>query len=240
VANTISIDFSRPIALFPLGGTILLPHAPQALHLFEPRYRQMIEACLDEMEPGNLLSAAPIAMATYGGREWEGRRVGDPPLRPAVCVGKIVQHSTLPDGRHNIILHGVCRARIDAIHEPEGERLYRTARLSPLEGQRPMPRLLAVRRHLRSLLDGPRLRRMCGVDAVREWVGREDVPTHALVELVTFALLKDDEVRYRMLEEADPRRRARLLTDELRHLDRLVALADRQDHRAWPKGMSWN
>ncbi len=239
VSETISIDFSRPVALFPLGGTILLPHAPQALHLFEPRYRQMVEHCLDCMEGDNLLTAAPIAMATHGGPEWEGRRVGSPPLRPAVCVGKIVQHTALPDGRHNIILHGVCRGRIDAVIEPSGDRLYRLARITPLETLQRFPRLPSVRRRLQTLLDRPRLRRMSSADTVREWVARTDVPTHALVELVSFALLKDDELRYRLLEEPDLRRRARMLTDELRHIDRLVALADLQD-REWPKGMSWN
>lgn len=239
MSDTISIDFSRPIPLFPLSGTILLPHAPQALHLFEPRYRQMVEHCLESIEGGKILTAAPIAVATPGGPEWEGRRVGSPPLRPAVCVGKILQHSVLPDGRHNIILHGVCRGRIDSVIEPSGDRLYRAARVTPLEGTQRFPRLAAERRRLRALLDRPRLRRMCSSEAVREWIARGDVPTHALVELVSFALLKDDELRYRMLEEPDCRRRARMLTDELRHIDRLVALADLQD-REWPKGMSWN
>ena len=81
---------------------------------------------------------------------------------------------------------------------------------------------------------------MASADAVRQWIAREDVPTHALVELVSFALLRDDEVRYRILEESDARRRARLLTGELEQLDRLVALADKQAWKDWPKGMSWN
>ncbi|MHC4869969.1 MAG: LON peptidase substrate-binding domain-containing protein, partial [Planctomycetota bacterium] len=54
MSETISIDFNEPIALFPLSGSVLLPHAPQALHIFEPRYRQMVEDCLEVMEDGNL------------------------------------------------------------------------------------------------------------------------------------------------------------------------------------------
>lgn len=240
VADTITIDFNEPIALFPLTGAVLLPHAPQALHIFEPRYRQMVEDCLESVEGGNLLQAKPIAMAIPAGADWNGPTIGDPPLRPAACVGKIVQHARLPDGRHNIILHGVCRATIREVMEPAPGRLYRFGRLLPIEEPGRIPKLSATRRRLRELLDGPRLRRMTSADAVRQWIAREDVPTHALVELVSFALLKDDELRYRMLAEPDARTRAKLLTSELVNLDRLVALAERQGHGSWPKGMSWN
>ena len=240
MSETISIDFNEPVALFPLPGAVLLPHAPQPLHIFEPRYRQMVEDCLEVMEDGNLLTALPIAMATPAGEEWSGETVGDPPLRPAVCVAKIVQHARLPDGRHNIVLHGVCRARIREVMEPAPGRQYRLGMLRPVETSSTPPRLPATRRRLKRLLEGPRLSRMSSAEAVREWIRREDVPTTALVELMSFTLLKDEELRYRMLAEADPRTRAQLLTSELAHLDRLVALAERQGHEEWPKGMSWN
>ena len=64
MAKSIVVDFSRPVPLFPLSGTVLLPHAMQGLHVFEPRYRQMVEACLSEAKDGDLLTARPIAMAT--------------------------------------------------------------------------------------------------------------------------------------------------------------------------------
>ena len=40
------VDFNRPIPLFPLSCVSLLPHAVQGLHIFEPRYRQMVEDVL--------------------------------------------------------------------------------------------------------------------------------------------------------------------------------------------------
>jgi Lon protease-like protein len=63
MAKTITVDFTRPVPLFPLGNTVLLPHAVQGLHVFEPRYRQMVDACLSEMKGGSLLTARPIAPA---------------------------------------------------------------------------------------------------------------------------------------------------------------------------------
>lgn len=219
--------------LFPLPDAVLLPHAIQPLHVFEPRYRQMVEDCLDG--PGQ------IAMATFAGAAWREEYDGTPPLRPAVCVGQIVHHDALPGGRHNILLHGVCRAKIDQLVDPDEERPYRMAKLVPLEAvDKDAPRMLDIRRDLKRLLVGPRLRRMRSVDAVMQWFDREDVSTHALLELIGFALVHDTELRYKLLAEANPRRRAGLIKQELASLDNLVNRADRQSFKRWPKGMSWN
>jgi Lon protease-like protein len=241
MAETISLDFGKPIPLFPLAGLILLPHAVQALHIFEPRYRQMVEHALGEMKHGNLLTAGPIAMASFRGSEWNDAELETPPLRPAVCVGKIVQHQRLPGGRHNLRVQGVCRARIRGMLEPDGARLYRMAMLEPLERvTAPPPALPGVRQAIRSLLQRPSLQKMNGAESVLEWVGRKDVPTHALLELVGFTLINDDRVRYQLLAESDPKRRAILIHRELGRIERLVLKAGEQSAAHWPKGMSWN
>ena len=241
MAETISLDFGKPIPLFPLAGTILLPHAVQALHIFEPRYRQMVEHALAQVEKGNILTAGPIALATFRGDEWQEDYDGQPPLRSAVCVGKIVQHQRLAGGRHNLLLQGVCRARIRTLLEPDGARMYRMAQLEPIERvSDPPPSLPGVRRAIRDLLSGPRLSRLNGAEAVLEWIRRKNVPTHALLELVGFTLVNDERLRYRLLAEPDPKRRARIIRRELGHIDRLVEKAGEQSWQGWPKGVSWN
>jgi len=82
------VDFGKPIALFPLPGVSLLPHGAQPLHIFEPRYREMIERCLDSGN-GDLDRADPIAMAVVDGRR--GVEVEEVSLREAVCVGRIAR-----------------------------------------------------------------------------------------------------------------------------------------------------
>lgn len=237
--RSITIDFSRPIPLFPLGNTVLLPHAVQALHVFEPRYRQMVEACLSEMRGGSLLTARPIAMATIAG---PARTPGTPvPLRPAVCVGQIVQHERLADGRHTLVLHGVCRARIEGIHEADTRRLYREAVLRPIESPaRTPPRMAEARRALRQLLQRPRVQRLASAKAVTPWAERGDIPGHAVVELVGAALLQDERSRYALLECADPWERARMVAQAIAHLEGVVAGAEAQHPENWPKGLSWN
>jgi uncharacterized protein len=233
MAEEIRVNFGRPMPLFPLPGAVLLPHAVQPLHIFEKRYRQMVNACLDG--PGQ------IAMASFSGRDWPEEYEGTPALRPMVCIGQIVQHVPQSDGTHDILLQGVCRARIMEILEPQDDRLYRQAKLAPVDEQRENPPNLSLqRRQLRDLLNGPRLKRLRGVDRLMEWFADREVPTPALLELIGSALMHDGEVRYQLLAEPNPAKRARIITRELSNLDELVRTADRQPWRDWPKGMSWN
>ncbi len=233
MAEAIRVNFGRPMAVFPLPDAVLLPHAIQPLHVFEPRYRQMVDDCLD--------GSGQIAIATFAGTDWKSQHHRLPSLRPAVCVGQIVQHESLADGRHDVLLQGVCRAKILKMIEPENGRRYRLARLAPLEPLHSKPPAMAeVRRQLRDLLAGPRLSRLRSVETVMQWFDRPDVSTHALLELIGFALLPNSELKYRLLAEGSPMRRAGMIKHELATLDELVSRADRQPFRSWPKGMSWN
>ncbi len=235
------VDYSQPVALFPLESVTLLPHALQPLHVFEPRYRQMVEDALGDAVPADLRHAAPIAMATIAPRNGHGDRHDAPPLRPVVCVGRLVQHRRLPDGRHEIVLHGVARARILAMHEPEGARAYRMAELVPLERpQAQRPPMRRARAAIEGLLSRPRLARVEATRHVLEWLARAELPTHAAVEVAGYALVRDAEARYRLLAERDPLRRAEMVRDAIVDLERLVALAERQRSDEWPKGESWN
>ena len=227
------MNFGRPLPVFPLSDVVLLPHAIQPLHIFESRYQQMVNECLD--------GSGQIAIATFEGAGWRDDDDGHPALRPAVCVGQIVQHEALEDGRHDILLQGICRARIVRMIEPENERAYRLADLAPLEAvsSHPPP-MNDIRNQLRKMLTSPRLRRLRAVDSVMEWFDRDDVSTHSLLEFIGFALLKDRELKYRLLAEANPIRRAGIIKDELASIDQLVGRAQRQPFKAWPKGMAWN
>jgi Lon protease-like protein len=227
MSSTVQIDFSRPIALFPLPAVALFPHTAEWMVAFEPRYRQMVEDCLRARGEGPLLDAAPIALATYAGRGWSGERVGEPALRPAVCVAKIVEHRALPDGKHHMLLHGFCRARIDSIAEPEGRRLYRLARLAPVERRQGAPRRMPVLEgEIASLIEDGELARWPALDAVRMWVRRRNLPTEFIVEqLVAMLSSRDADARYRLLAEPNGRVRARFALSELAYLRRMVGHA---------------
>lgn len=232
------VDFGKPIVLFPLPGVSLLPHGAQPLHIFEPKYRQMVERCLASGN-GDLERADPIAMAVIDDRKSAG--VGEVSLCEAVCVGRIARVEQLPSGRFNLLLHGLCRARIDELDPPADQRLHLRAWLRPIEPDfQSAPPLPEARRTIRSLLGNPRLRRLAAAGMATEWLDRDDLPTSVVLDLIGFAVVRDEAIRYRLLEQGDCRRRAETVTRELQMLDRLVAQVDLQNHASWPKGLSWN
>lgn len=235
--STYRVDFGRPIALFPLPGVPLLPHALTPFHIFEPRYRQMIEHALAE-GGGELERADPIGFAVVDEVSADGDRTS---IRDAVCIGRITRLERYKDGRFDIVVHGICRARIDELDLPDSNRLYLRGWLRPLESETGVgPVMPEVRRTIRSLLRNPRLSRLSHGEFARQLMDKEEVPTTAILDLIGFTVLQDPALRYQMLAEADCRNRAATLTRELQELDRLVGLVDRQSPASWPKGLSWN
>lgn len=99
-------DISRAVPVFPLPDVVLFPHAHLPLHIFEPRYRQMIEHVLNH-EPRERLLAMGTQMS-----EPAPDTLGDPPVFNIVGVGRVVDSNKLPDGRFIVVLQGVGRARL--------------------------------------------------------------------------------------------------------------------------------
>lgn len=109
-------DFDGRVRLFPLPELVVFPHAMQPLHVFEPRYCEMLRESLN----GDRL----IAMATLqgGATSWAQAH---PPIAPFVCVSRIVTHAEVESDRHNILLVGSKRARI--VREIDAGRSFRLA-----------------------------------------------------------------------------------------------------------------
>ncbi len=233
--QSIRVNFGSWMALFPLDRVVLLPQQVMPLHIFEPRYVQMVTHALD--------SSGQIAMGMFAGDRWKQEYHGLPPVRPAACVGQIVQHERMGDGRYNILLQGVCRARIGEERPPDDDRQYRCARLDPVEEQSETlidEGLERLRDWIERMMTHGALRRVAIAEQVVEYVRNEDVPTPVLMELVSFAMITEPGARYGLLAEGDVLQRGRLLRDGLERLVWLIRQAEDQRPEAWPKGMSWN
>ncbi len=114
-------DFDGQVRLFPLPSLVLFPHAMQPLHIFEPRYCEMLAEALESDEL--------IAMATLTETQPSGE--GDPPIDPTICIGKIVSHVERDDDRHNVLLVGIKRAQVTA--EVDAGRCFRIAKINVLD-----------------------------------------------------------------------------------------------------------
>jgi len=89
-------EFPTRFAIFPLPNIVLFPGTYLPLHIFEPRYRAMIEAALarDSVIGMILLRPDADAMAPRA------------PVFSVGCAGRIVEHRRLPDGRFHLLLYG--------------------------------------------------------------------------------------------------------------------------------------
>ncbi|HHN77385.1 MAG TPA: hypothetical protein ENK11_01745 [Phycisphaerales bacterium] len=230
---SIRVNFSKPMPLFPLDHVALLPQQILPLHIFEPRYIQMIDVALDG--PGQ------IAMGTFADDSWKQTYHGNPPVKPAVCVAQIVQHEHLDDGRYNILIQGVCRARIIEEFPPDDERRYRLVMLRPI-GAEPDTGEEAdrLRDWLSEHLTEEPLNRLAAAGEMLKLVDNEQLPASVLLEIVSFVLVSDDRTRYALLAEGDTERRSRLVRDSLIDLGDLIRKAVAQRADEWPKGCSWN
>src|SRR5262249_12044296 len=114
-------DFQGVARLFPLPNLVLFPHVVQPLHIFEPRYRQMMADTLADDR------RMALALLRPG---WEADYHQAPPIHPVGWLGQVLQEEKLPDGRYNLLLRGLCRARV--VEELKTDRLYRSARVQLL------------------------------------------------------------------------------------------------------------
>ena len=109
------------LPIFPLPGAVLLPHALVPLHIFEPRYRKMTR---DVEEGGRVLALANIPDELSAGMH-------PPRVLPIIGVGVLARVDRLPDGRFNIVLRGVMRARIaEELRSGEPYRLVRAEEIA--------------------------------------------------------------------------------------------------------------
>lgn len=109
------------VPMFPLPNLFLFPGTFMPLHIFEPRYRQMVEDCLDG--PGRIVVASVL-------EEAKDSLNGSPPVYEVGGLGEIARHERLDDGRFMIWLAGL--ARVQIVGEEHSERLYRKVLVRPL------------------------------------------------------------------------------------------------------------
>src|SRR5205814_9555169 len=110
-------EFSGEVPLFPLPSLVLFPDTIVPLLVFEDRYRVMVR---DALKGERLLG---LALMKPG---WETGYEGNPSIYERLCVGTILTHELLPDGRYKLLLYGLFRA--DVVEETQ-QAPYRKAKV---------------------------------------------------------------------------------------------------------------
>lgn len=214
------------IPIFPLPDVVLFPHTLLPLHIFEPRYRRMVEDAL--------AGDRRIAMAVLR-PGWEREYYGRPPVHPVAGVGEIIRHERLPDGRFNILLRGTMR--IGIVAELPENKPYRTVRARPLLDRYPDGGADALQERLERLKVFY-LRLLAEVqkgqgEIARIFSGVRD--PGIIVDRIAGAFIADTDVRRQVLELLEVDTRLQLVQDHLvgvlSHLSDRNAAGERSPER---------
>jgi len=96
-------DFSGVVRLFPLPNFVMFPGLVKGLHIFETRYCAMLR---ESLSTDRLIAMALLKPG------WEAEYYHHPSIYDVVCIGRVTHHAATPEGRHNILLSGLKRAKI--------------------------------------------------------------------------------------------------------------------------------
>lgn len=195
------------LSIFPLPNVALFPGAVLPLHVFEPRYRELVRSVLS----GRKIMAIARLLPGYEG-DYEGR----PPVFDVCGVGAVESHNERPDGRFDITLRGLGRVRI--LEELPPVRAFRQVRAELLRDVATDPALIAA---WQSKLAGlwvslaPHL-----PEPVRDLRaltrGADDASAYS--DRLAAALVADPDASQELLAEPDPGERLRLLTGRVQEL----------------------
>jgi Lon protease-like protein len=191
--------FDGVTRLFPLPNLVLFPHVVQGLHLFEPRYRQL---AADSLAGDRLFSLVLLK----SGNDTEGR----PPIEEIACLGRVTEYEKLPDGRFNLRLRGLARARI--VEEIPTKKPYRLARVDLLPDLTPpdVEYVMSLRRKLADAVlgrfdpDGP------AHGQLKEMFAGE-MPLGQVCDVLAFALPVPLELKQHLLSDPGVEQRVEIL-----------------------------
>jgi Lon protease-like protein len=182
------------VPLFPLGGAILFPRSQLPLHIFEPRYREMVRDAID--------GAGRIAMIQPQGEDDDHA-----PLYGVGCLGDVVGVEELDDGKFNIILLGSERFRL--VEEVTTDTPYSCADvdIQAFDDSDPPPLSLGARAEVER--EARRLGDALGLAV--DWAGVNRLDDETLVNAIAQVAPFDIGAKQALLEEPTLGGRADLL-----------------------------
>jgi uncharacterized protein len=200
-------QFSGLARIFPLPNLVLFPHVVQPLHIFEPRYVELLEDAL----AGDRLIA--MALLQPG---WETDYDGRPPIAPIACLGRVLSWQSQPDRRYNLLLLGLRRVRV--VRELGPQRAYRQAEVeliddeySPAAGEQRK----ILRRRLVSAFERM-LPRIQDCQDLFNQLSIGNLSLGALTDVISYAMDLDVQTKQLLLQERDVDRRAASLLGRLK------------------------
>jgi len=121
--KTASVSLPEILSIFPLTGVLLLPGTRLPLHIFEPRYRNMVHDALEAEAVFGMIQPFTPQKDNF---PQPGAERTTPDLYAVGCAGHIERWEKSSDGRYMVQLRGISRFRVR--EELSLERGYRRVR----------------------------------------------------------------------------------------------------------------
>lgn len=190
------------VPVMTLPETVFFPQALLPLHIFEPRYRQMLR---DVLARDRLFAVARLDPKRPDARE---------PAHAIASVGIVRACQKAEGDTSNLLLQGICRVEIQHIVREHPYRVIAVRPLSTTAGGN-HAQLEVERLEIMRLLN---LRRRLGTPAPKGMTqfleSIEDFDTFA--DIAAFNLCDDASLKQKLLEELDTHRRLQLFAAQLK------------------------
>jgi Lon protease-like protein len=198
---------------------VLFPGTSLPLHIFEPRYRDMLADTLSARQ--RLIAVAQLKPG------WETDYEARPAIYLVAGVGRITRHIRNPDGTYDIVLEALARVQLEEL-APAGLR-YRRAVATLLHEHAPesgikssdVSALLSLATRVATLVK----RALPGFVMQAD---REDTPS-LLSDRIADQFVLDPAARQDLLETLDIEQRIRTVTSQLAHLHMALTTSNESD-----------
>jgi len=213
------ITLPEEVPVMTLPNTAFFPQALMPLHIFEPRYREMLR---DVLSSNRLFAVAGLNL--------EGMNLAGPiePPHRVATVGIVRACQKNDNGTSNLLLQGLCRVEITRIISDDPYRRIQVRALTSQAGATDVENQ-TLRRELSRLLN---LKQKLVAKGQAEASGGGEMTAflktvedpEAFVDIAAFSLCEDPGLKQRLLETLDVRRRLELFGERLKREIELLKL----------------
>jgi len=214
-------NFSGVIPLFPLSSVVFFPNTLLPLHIFEPRYKEMVNAAINNEK------IIGMALLKPG---WERDYYGNPEVYDVIGMGRIVSSEVFEDGKTNIILYGLKRAKIQEIIT---DLPYRLARVSIMDDNSDTKDEI-YRGKIEELIYKWNLYLNEKQKAHRINVNTK-LPLENLTDALASLIFSNVFDKQRLLEETNLRKRAEIIIDDLQTRLEIVSITSHKRNEIMEK-----
>ncbi|HSE83050.1 MAG TPA: LON peptidase substrate-binding domain-containing protein [Thermodesulfobacteriota bacterium] len=210
-------NFSGIVPLFPLATVVFFPNTLLPLHVFEPRYRQMVNDVLCGERIIGMILLKP---------GWEKGYYGNPEVYSVACMGRVISVEPLEEGKFNIVLFGLKRVKVLEIIKDFPYRAVRVGILEDIHGNSEYIYRERIKQIISTWND------MLGKEQESHRINiAPELPIERLTDTLASSIISNVFEKQHLLEEPDIEKRAVRILDYLETKFKAISLVNKAGNR---------